>query len=130
MTGTCRQCGALLDPDGTCFACACDPGPLPEDDSFFADESHLLDEVHAALTRYVIFPSPEAADAVTLWVTATHAQAAWEHATRLVVKSPLKRCGKTRLQEIASELCYRPLRTTNISVAALVRRSRRTTRRR
>ena len=60
------------------------------------DGAALLDEVHAAYTRYVIFPSPEAADAVTLYTAATHAQTAWEHASRLVIKSPIKRCGKTR----------------------------------
>jgi Protein of unknown function (DUF3631) len=81
----------------------------------------LLDAVHAALTRYVVFPSGEAADAVALWVAATHAQAAWEHATRLVIKSPVRRCGKTRLLEVAQELCHQVLATTNISVAALVR---------
>lgn len=83
--------------------------------------ARLLDEIHAALTRYVIFPTPEAADAVTLYAAATHAQAAWEHATRLVIKSPLKRCGKSRLQEVLAELCHRPLRTANCSTAALVR---------
>jgi hypothetical protein len=81
----------------------------------------LLDEVHAALTQYVAFPSPEAADAVTLWIAATHAQTAWEHATRLVIKSPVRRCGKTRLLEVAMELCHQVLATTNISVAALTR---------
>lgn len=86
-----------------------------------AEGAALLDEVHAALTRYVVFPTPEAADAVSLYVAATHAQPAWEHATRLVIKSPLKQCGKTRLQEIIAELAHNPLRTTNISPAALVR---------
>jgi hypothetical protein len=81
----------------------------------------VLDEVHAAYTRYVIFPSPEAADAVTLYTAATHAQTAWEHASRLVIKSPIKRCGKTRLQEVARELVHKALPTTNISPAALAR---------
>jgi hypothetical protein len=81
----------------------------------------VLDEVHAAYTRYVIFPSPEAADAVTLFTAATHAQPVWEHASRLVVKSPIKRCGKTRLQEVARELAHNALPTTNISPAALAR---------
>lgn len=85
------------------------------------DGAGLLDKVRESLTAYVIFPSDEAADAVTLWTVATHAQPAWEHATRLVIKSPLKRCGKTRLQEVIGELCHKPIRTTNISVAALVR---------
>ncbi len=34
------------------------------------DGAALLDQLHAVLTRYVIFPSPEAADAVTLWIAA------------------------------------------------------------
>jgi hypothetical protein len=81
----------------------------------------LLNELHSALSRYVIFPSPAATDAVTLYITATHAQTVWEHATRLVIKSPIKRCGKTRLQEVARETVHNPLPTTNISPAALVR---------
>lgn len=85
------------------------------------ESDHLLQELHAALTRYVVFPDGHAADAVTLYIAATHAQAAWEHATRLVIKSPLKRCGKSRLQEVIAETCHRPLRTANCSTAALVR---------
>jgi hypothetical protein len=85
------------------------------------DGDLLLDAVHAELVRYVVFPSPEAADAVTLHIGATHAQTAWEHATRLVVKSPVRRCGKTRLLEVAMELCHQVLASTNISTAALVR---------
>lgn len=81
----------------------------------------LLEEIHGACTRYVVFPTPEAADAVTLYIAATHCQTAWEHATRLVIKSPIKRCGKTRLQEVARELVHNALPTTNISPAALVR---------
>jgi hypothetical protein len=147
MTADCRKCGALLDPDGTCLN-RCEPGetatpspnghaprkrarkipnePPPLDipagnRGEDVDGAALLAEVHAAYTRYVIFPSPAAADAVALYTAATHAQAAWEHASRLVVKSPIKRCGKTRLQEVARELVHNPLPTTNISPAALAR---------
>ncbi|MBA2337575.1 MAG: DUF3631 domain-containing protein [Acidimicrobiia bacterium] len=81
----------------------------------------LLDEVRAVLVRYVVLPTPEDADAVALFILATHCQPAWEHATRLVVKSPVKRCGKTRLMEVVGALCHRALQTTNISPAALVR---------
>jgi Protein of unknown function (DUF3631) len=81
----------------------------------------LLAELHAALRRYVVFPSPEAADAVALWVTATHAQPAWEHAPRLAVVSPLKRCGKSRLLDIIAETCHAPLITVNATIAAVVR---------
>lgn len=81
----------------------------------------VLDTLHATLTRYVILPSPEAADAVVLWIAATHGQPAWEHATRLAIGSPEKRCGKSRLLEILVATCRRPLPTVNISPAALVR---------
>ena len=85
------------------------------------DGAELLTRLHGALTTYVAFPSAEAADAATLYVAASHAQPAWEHASRLVIKSPLKRCGKSRLQEVIAETCHRPLRTANCSTAALVR---------
>jgi Protein of unknown function (DUF3631) len=81
----------------------------------------LLGELHAALTRYVVLPSAEAADAVTLWVAATHAQPAWEHAPRLAVVSPLKRCGKSRLLDVVAETCHAPLITVNATIAAVVR---------
>jgi Protein of unknown function (DUF3631) len=81
----------------------------------------LLAELHAALCRYVVLPSPEAADAVTLWIAASHAQPAWEHAPRLAVVSPLKRCGKSRLLDVVAETCHAPLITINATIAAVVR---------
>jgi Protein of unknown function (DUF3631) len=83
--------------------------------------NELLDELRAALVRYVIFPTDEAADAVTLWIAATHAQAAWEIATRLVITAPEKRCGKSRLLDCIESMSHAPLITVNISPAALVR---------
>ena len=81
----------------------------------------LLGELHAALTRYVVLPSPEAADAVVLWIAATHAVQAWNCAPRLDITSPVKRCGKSRLLDIIEATCHDPLLTVNISPAALVR---------
>src|SRR6266487_2647445 len=89
------------------------PGP-PE-------SAGLLSELHAALCRYVVLPSPEAADATTLWVAASHAQPAWEHAPRLAVVSPLKQCGKSRLVDVVAETCHAPLITVNATIAAVVR---------
>ncbi|WP_246178518.1 DUF3631 domain-containing protein [Actinomadura decatromicini] len=83
--------------------------------------ARLLDELRAALARYVILPSAEAGDAVALWIAATHAQPAWQHATRLVITAPEKRCGKSRLLDIVETTCHTPLITVNISPAALVR---------
>jgi hypothetical protein len=86
-----------------------------------ADGAVLLKELHATLCRYVVFPSPQAADVVALWVAATHAQPAWEHALRLAVVSPLKRCGKSRLVDVVAETCHHPLITVNATIAAVVR---------
>jgi Protein of unknown function (DUF3631) len=45
----------------------------------------------------------------------------WQHATRLHLTSPVKRCGKSRLLDVIHATCYRPVITVNISPAALVR---------
>ncbi len=81
----------------------------------------LLDAVRAALVRYVVLPAPEAADAVTLWIAAGHAQPAWAHAPRLVIRAPEKRCGKSRLLDVVEATCHRPLITVNASTAAVYR---------
>jgi len=80
----------------------------------------VLDEVRDAYTRLVVYPSQEHADAVTLYTAATHAQNVWEHATRLVLKSPVKKCGKTRTLEIMRELAWNKLVAANASVAVIV----------
>jgi hypothetical protein len=56
-----------------------------------------------------------------LWIAASHAQPAWEHAPRLAVVSPLKRCGKSRLLDVVAETCHAPLITVNATIAAVVR---------
>ena len=85
------------------------------------DGAAVLGEAHAILTRYVVFPSAEAADAVTLYAAATHAVRELEFATRLVIKSPVRRCGKSRLLDVLGQLVRKPLLTSDISAAALVR---------
>src|SRR3954466_4191024 len=96
----------------------------PELESDGADGNEgaeLLDQVRAALVRYVVLPSPEALDAATLWIAATHAQPYWAHAARLVIRAPEKRCGKSRLLDLVEALCWRPLITVNASPAAVYR---------
>lgn len=83
--------------------------------------AELLDELLDAIKRYVILPSQEAYDAVTCYIAATYGQPAWEHATRLMILSPEKRCGKSRLLDVIEATCHEPLITVNISPAALVR---------
>jgi hypothetical protein len=86
-----------------------------------ADGAELLDAVLEALTRYVIFPSDAAAIAVTLWVAATHGLPAWQHATRLIIRSPQKRCGKSRLLDIVMLLSFNPMSSTDMSAAVIYR---------
>ncbi|WP_420834186.1 DUF3631 domain-containing protein [Streptomyces yunnanensis] len=81
----------------------------------------LLDELRAQLTRFVIFPSEQALDAVTLWVVATHLQPAWQHAPRLAVVGPAKRCGKSRLLDVLVETVHEPMLTINTTPAAIFR---------
>jgi hypothetical protein len=86
-----------------------------------ADGALILTQLHTALTRYVILPSPDAAVGVALWIAATHAQPAWAHAPRLVIRGPEKRCGKSRLLDIIEGTCHAPLITVNASPAAVYR---------
>jgi hypothetical protein len=85
------------------------------------DGAEVLDDLVAVLDRFVIMPHRSAVHAVALWVAATHAQPAWTNATRLIVTSPLKRCGKSRLLELAAGMVHEPIMTSNISAAALYR---------
>jgi hypothetical protein len=85
------------------------------------DGADLLDELLNELERFVVFPDHHAAVAVALWIAASHAQDAWETATRLVVKSPLKRCGKSRLLDMVEHLARNVLVAANLSAAALAR---------
>nr|WP_240981326.1 DUF3631 domain-containing protein [Streptomyces sp. N502] len=66
-------------------------------------------------------PSEEALTAVTLWIAATHLQRAWQHAPRLAIVAPEKRCGKSRLLDVVTETVCSPLITVNASPAAIFR---------
>ena len=135
MTGECGRCGAVLDPDGSCFVCgpiaaadirpdlgeypaACDPGPLPAD----GDGAALLDEAHAFLRSYVAFPSSHAAIAVTLWAAHTHLAAGFESTPRLALLSPEKQCGKSRVLELLALLSAGAETLSDASPAYLYRR--------
>ncbi|MEV7169995.1 DUF3631 domain-containing protein [Streptomyces sp. NPDC093224] len=81
----------------------------------------ILDELRTTIRRYVVMPSEEALTAATLWAAATHLQTVWQHAPRLAVVGPAKRCGKSRLLEVLIEAVHDPLITVNASAAAIFR---------
>ena len=70
--------------------------------------------------RFTSLPDEHALAAVTLWIAATHALPAFECAPRLVATSPDKRCGKSRLLDVISGTCHRPLATADATVADVV----------
>lgn len=89
-------------------------GPLREGEQALAD-------LRAQIARYVVMPSEEALTAATLWIAATHLQPAWQHAPRLAIVAPEKRCGKSRLLDVITETVHNPLITVNASPAAIFR---------
>jgi hypothetical protein len=93
----------------------------PPVDGAALDGAELLDQVRAAIARYVVLPTTEDLDAATLWVAATHGQPFWACAPRKVIRAPEKRCGKSRLLDLVEALSHRPLITVNASPAAVYR---------
>jgi hypothetical protein len=97
-------------------------GPAgPESDVPASEGAELLTELRSAIARYVIMPSREALDATTLWIAATHLQPAWQHAPRLAVVGPAKRCGKSRLLDVLHDTVHDPFITVNSTPAAIFR---------
>ncbi|SEK66405.1 DUF3631 domain-containing protein [Streptacidiphilus jiangxiensis] len=86
-----------------------------------ADAAALLDELRATLARFVVLPTAQALDATVLWIAATHLQPVWQHAPRLAVVGPAKRCGKSRLLDLLTETVHNPVITVNSTAAAIFR---------
>ncbi|MEV7218061.1 DUF3631 domain-containing protein [Kitasatospora cineracea] len=90
-------------------------------DAEVSEGSEVLGQLKDLIARFVILPSEEALDAVTLWVAATHLQGSWQHAPRLAVVGPAKRCGKSRLLDVLTETVHQPVLTVNSTPAAVFR---------
>jgi Protein of unknown function (DUF3631) len=93
-----------------------DVEPLPE-----VSGADLLDEVHDTVTKYVAFANVHQPVAGTLWTAATHGIRSCHHATRLVVRSPQKRCGKSRLLDVIAGLSFSPMLTTDATTPTIFR---------
>ena|SRR5437870_772680 len=94
-----------------------DPGERTSDPSTL---SSSLVRIADTLRRFVVLPAG-AADAQALWCLNTYAHEASGVSPILCIRSPEKRCGKTRNLEVLSCLVHRPVHTANITVAALYR---------
>ena len=90
--------------------------PWPEP----VDGKALLAEIGRVLRRFVLLPK-WAEEALALWVLHTYAFELRDVTTYLGIESPEKRCGKTTLLTVLSELVNRPVVAANISSPAFFR---------
>jgi hypothetical protein len=79
-----------------------------------------LTDLSDTLRTYVIITG-EQADAVALWCIHSHAHDAADASPKLVLKSVQKKSGKTRLVTAVDRLVNKPLFTSGIKPAALLR---------
>jgi hypothetical protein len=113
-----RQAGRAARPDQETSPTAAAPAMWPEP----VEGPVLLEGVVAALRRYIVFPSAEAADAVALWALFTHLHDGGEFSILLIVSSPTRGSGKTRVLEVLSYLVARPWKNLSPSDAVLFRK--------
>jgi hypothetical protein len=90
--------------------------PWPE----AVDGKALLDNLVRALNRFVVLPK-WAPEALALWILHTYAFLCRDVTTYIGLESPQKRCGKTTLLTVLSELVNRPVVAANISPPAFFR---------
>jgi putative DNA primase/helicase len=82
--------------------------------------AELLENLRDVIKRYVVLP-PMAAETLALWTVHTYAFELRDVSTYIGLGSPQKRCGKTTLLGVLSELVHRPIVASNISPPALFR---------
>src|SRR5882672_3594567 len=90
--------------------------PWPEP----VDGNILLQELTRMLSRFVI-PPAWAPETLALWTLHTYAFELRDVTAYLGIESPEKRCGKTTLLGVLSELVNRPVVAANISPPAFFR---------
>ena len=78
----------------------------------------FLDEIENIYKRYVILPEYSSV-ALSLWTVNTYSYDFFTISPRLLISSPDKRCGKTRLLSIMSRLVYAPIFISNITAASI-----------
>ena len=94
-----------------------EPEPWPES----VNGASLLDEISGLISQHLYMPKPKA-DAIALWSLATYIHDRLKISTFLIVTSATKRCGKSLLMEILSDIVCRPLTSGgHITSAAMFR---------
>jgi hypothetical protein len=80
----------------------------------------LLDELAGTLRRFIILPK-WGAETLALWTLHTYAFRLRDVSTYIGIESPEKRCGKTTLLTVLSEMVNRAVVSSNISSPAFFR---------
>ena len=80
----------------------------------------LLSKLSETYQRYSILPDG-GADVLALWTLFTYAHDAFRISPILAVCSPEKRCGKTTLMSVISELVFNPIQASSITPAVIFR---------
>lgn len=93
-----------------------DAAPWPDP----VDGLALTEGLKAVYQQYVV-ASEETITALTLFTLLSHTYNSFDILPNLLIKSPIKRCGKTRVLEVAGSLVRRPLMVSNVSAAAIYR---------
>lgn len=83
--------------------------------------TEALDTVQRIFDTYVVFPSPEARDAVVLWTLHTHAFKEFETTPRLSVRSNEYGAGKSRVLDILARVVPNPLYAVNVTPGVMWR---------
>ena len=84
------------------------------------DGAELLNALATWIRRYVVLEQA-AVDTLALWVLHTHGFELRDVTVYIGVESPQKRCGKTTLLTVLSEVVNRPIVAANISSPAFFR---------
>ena len=86
------------------------------------DLAAILEDVAEFLARYVVFANEAQLVAVTLWVALTHVFDVFEAIIYLIITSPVKRSGKTRLLDVLELAVARAWRAVLPSEAVVFRK--------
>jgi len=84
------------------------------------DGAVLLTEVVRTYTTYIVLTGA-AADALALYTLMTYCFQKFDVLPNLLLKSPVKRCAKTKVLEVSQGLVRRPLTASNATAATLFR---------
>jgi Protein of unknown function (DUF3631) len=82
----------------------------------------ILQSLHAYFTRFAIYPKPDVPLLLAIWTLGTYLYRLFEYYAYLVLRSPQKRCGKSRVEDLIALVAFNASsRETNPTEASLFR---------